>query len=203
MLPEPLAVMLRVVEALERLRVPYFIGGSLASAIHGVVRATMDVDLVADLHPEHAEPLAYDLSKDFYVDDASIREAIQQQSSFNVIHLPTMFKVDIFVPKQRPYDRSQMARRVPHVLAIEPERRAYVATAEDVVLAKLEWYRLGGEISEQQWRDVLGILAVQGERLDLAYLRHWAEELGVTDLLARALATSGLQNRNAGGRRWS
>ena len=188
MLPEPIAVTLRVVEALERLGVPYLIGGSLASAVHGVVRTTMDADLVADLRPEHAGTLAQDLGSDFYVDAESIREAIRQRSSFNVIHLQTMFKVDIFIPKQRPYDRSQMARRVVQVVATEPERRAYVAAAEDTVLAKLEWYRLGGEVSEQQWRDVLGILAVQGGRLDLAYLRRWAAELGVADLLARALA---------------
>jgi len=187
MLPEPIAVTLMVTETLEMLSIPYLTGGSLASAVHGVARATMDTDLVADLRPEHAEPLARALSRSFYVDTESIREAIRHRSSFNVIHLATMFRVDIFVPQQRPFDRSQLGRRAEYIVATDPKRAIYVASAEDIVLAKLEWYRLGGEVSERQWRDVLGVLKVQGKRLDMAYLRLWAGELGVTDLLESAL----------------
>lgn len=190
MISEPIVVTLLVIEALEKLGVPYLIGGSLASTIHGVVRATLDTDLVADLRPEHAAPLAQALGAAFYVDVETIHDAIRRRSSFNVIHLELMFKVDIFVSRKRPFDRAQFERRTAQVVTTEPERTAYVASAEDTVLTKLEWYRMGGEVSERQWRDVLGVLKVQAGRLDLAYLRRWAAELRVADLLEKALAES-------------
>jgi hypothetical protein len=188
---EPIAVTLLVIDALDALGVPYLIGGSLASAVHGVLRATLDTDLVADLRLEHAEPLARALGGTFYVDAESIREAVLYQRSFNVIHLETMFKVDVFVVKKRPFHHSQMERRMAQVIATDPDRTAYVATAEDTILAKLESYRMGGDVSEQQWRDVLGVMKVQADRLDLAYLRQWAAQLNISDLLERAIKEAG------------
>ncbi len=191
---EPIAVTLLVVDALDSLGVPYLIGGSLASAVHGVLRTTMDTDIVAELRPEDAELLACALGNAFYADVEAIRNAIRQHGSFNVIHLETMFKVDVFVrgSKKRPFDQVQFERRVLHVLSTEPERTAYIASAEDTILAKLEWYRRGGLVSERQWRDVQGVLKVQAGCLDLAYLRRWAAQLNVADLLERALQEAGV-----------
>lgn len=187
MLPEPIAVTLEVIEVLESLGVDYLIGGSFATAVYGVARMTADADLMADLRLDQVEPLTRALSGHFYMDAESIREAIRHRSSFSVIHLTTMFKVDVFIPRQRPYSRMQFERRVKQPLSAEADRMAYVSSAEDNVLTKLEWYRLGTEVSERQWRDVLGVLKAQSGRLDVAYMRQWAAALEVADLLEKAL----------------
>jgi hypothetical protein len=155
------------------------------------MRSTLDADLVADLRLEHAEPLAQALSGTFYADAGMIRDAIHRHASFNLIHLQTAFKVDVFVIKPRAFDRAQLARRRSRLLSEDPERYAYVTSAEDIVLSKLEWYHMGGQISDRQWRDVLGVLGVQGERLDVAYMRRMAAELGVADLLGCAMRAVG------------
>ncbi len=185
-LPEPIAVALVVAAALDSLGVPYYVGGSLASALYGVSRATMDVDLVAGLRPEHAEPLAHSLTGQFYVDAQMIHEAISLRRSFNVIHLATMLKVDVFVSKASDYAQTQLKRRVSR--EVGAGRQVFFASAEDIVLAKMEWYRMGGQVSDRQWNDILGVLRIQGQRLDRGYLGRWAAELGISDLLARAFA---------------
>ena len=184
---EAVAVTLHVTQTLEVLKIPYAIGGSMASTAHGRIRTTMDVDIVAQVQERHVDPLVLALGADFYADAAMMQQAIAHRSSFNLIHLETMFKVDIFVAKERPFDQQQIARRQPQVLE-PPDHIAYVASPEDVILAKLEWYRQGGEVSERQWQDIQGILDVQGERLDRAYLQQWATSLEVSDLLGQAWA---------------
>lgn len=190
MLAEPLVITLMVINAFETLGVPYMIGGSLASAFHGTARSTLDTDLVADLRAEQIIPLVEMLKQDFYIDEEMILDAIEHKISFNLIHLQTAFKVDVFIIKPRRFDQIEFERRRLETVSNEPYRKAYVTTAEDIILAKLEWYRMGGEVSDRQWRDILGVLKVQVGRLDLEYLRCWAAELNVADLLQRALKES-------------
>lgn len=178
-----------VVETLERLGVVYYLGGSVASSAYGVARSTIDADLVAELHTQHIEPLVKSLASDYYVSAGAAREAVQRQSCFNVIHLATMFKVDIFVMKTRAYDHAarERIRREDIGFAGQPAEM-WLASPEDVILNKLEWFRLGNEVSERQWRDVLGVMKVRADLLDRQYMEHWAAELGVADLLEKAAA---------------
>jgi len=187
MLPEPIAATISVTATLEKLGVRYLICGSLASTVHGLVRTTQDSDIVTELRPEHIQPFVRALEGEFYVDEESIASAVALHTSFNIIHRESMFKVDIFIPPISPFVREQLTRARRQVLAVKPQVDALVATAEDTLLAKLEWYRQGGEVSERQWRDVLGIMKVQEGNLDLVYLHRWAKELKVSDLLERAL----------------
>jgi hypothetical protein len=184
---EPIEVTLKVTGIFEELGVPCFIGGSLASTLYGMVRTTQDSDIVAEMRLEHLRPFVMALHDEFYVDDEMIAASIQQHSSFNIIHRETMFKVDVFVPQPRPFLQSQLARAQKQTFAFETEISARFASPEDTILAKLEWYHIGGEVSERQWRDILGVLKVRADALDLDYLRKWASELKVSDLLERAI----------------
>ena len=184
---DSIRVTLLATQALEEIGIPYAVGGSLASSMHGVMRSTLDADIIADLQPEHVGPLLAAFSEEFYADEEAIRHAIQHHGSFNLIHFETSFKVDIFVAKLRAFDQMQLARRTRSVVTTTPERQLYVTSPEDVILSKLEWFRMGGEVSDRQWRDVLGVMKTKSDALDLPYLRHWARELKVSDLLERAL----------------
>jgi hypothetical protein len=189
--PEFVQALTPVVEALERLGVRHYVAGSVASAAHGVPRASVDADVVADLRSEHAEPLARRLAGEFYVSEDRVRDAIVRRRSFNVIHLATMFKVDVFVTKGRPFDTECLGRARPEPLP-GATRPFFMATPEDVLLAKLEWFRSGGESSERQWTDVVGLLKARGpEGLDREYLERWARAVGVRDLLERAIRDAG------------
>jgi len=187
----PLDALLAVTEALDLLGVPYLLGGSWASMAHGVPRATQDADLLAQLNLAHVAPLVAALRATFYIAPEAMDDAIRRSASFNVIPLGLAFKVDIFVAPDRPYERTEMARRAPLTITQHPPRTIYVATPEDVVLTKLRWYQQGNSVSEQQWSDILGVLRVQGATLDQAYLRRWADTLGVAALLATAVGQAG------------
>lgn len=187
---DSIRVTLLVTELFEKLGIRYAVGGSLASSLHGVMRSTLDVDIVADMRLEHIKPLVASLSPEFYADNEMIRDAIERHSSFNLIHYETSFKVDVFIPKPRPFDQMQLERRTSAAITTDPERSLYVTTPEDVILSKLEWYRMGGEVSDRQWQDILGVLKTKTSGIDLDYLRHWAKQLKVNDLLERVLSES-------------
>ena len=190
--PDILAATIPVVEALEQLRVPYHIGGSVASSLNGIPRLTIDVDLVTNLKLEHVRPLVKLLEKDYYIDEDAVRDAIRRRSSFNV-NSPRIqcSKVDVFIAKTRVFDQEEF-RRVQLKTLEGSGRSFYVASPEGTILNKLEWYRMGGEVSDRQWNDILGVLKVQDTNLDMTYLQRWATALKVSDLLARALVDAGL-----------
>lgn len=192
---DPLGVALKpVIAVLEELNVLYYIGGSVASMTHGEYRQTADVDIVADLQTQHIPFFVERLSGAFMADESMIRSSLQSGIGFNIIHLTEFFKVDIFPLKKRLYDQQAAHRRVLETLEIEPPVQAYVSTPEDIVLAKLEWFRSGGETSERQWRDVLGVLKINCFDINIEYLERWAKELRIDDLLARAFDESGITN---------
>ena len=187
----PVAVLAEATQALEALGIPYAVVGSVASSLYGFSRATGDVDIIADIRPEHVAPLVAALQDSFYADEQAIRRAVQLRRSFNAIHFDSLFRVDFYVLADDDFSRQQLQRRKLAQLLPDSAQTVYLATAEDTILAKLRWYRQGGEASAQQLTDVTGILKVQGENLDLEYLRRWAERLGLRDLLARVLRETG------------
>jgi hypothetical protein len=160
--------------------------GSFASALHGSPRLTQDADLIAQLDQNQVDGFVEAFSGEFYVDRGQIEQAVTNQTSFNIIHLESSFKVDFFVWRRGGYVEEEFSRRVLEQIDARTDFAAYVQTAEDAVLSKLVWYRQGGEVSENQWRDVIGILKVHAERLDFGYLQEWAEALSISDLLLRA-----------------
>lgn len=188
MLPEPIQATIHIIQVFENLNIPYFLGGSLASIVHGLVRTTQDADIVANITEEHTLSFIAQVQDNFYIDDIMVKNAVQNRGGFNLIHRQSLFKIDIFLSNNRPFENSQFKRARKYTLLKEQDVEAIVTSAEDILIAKLDWYRQGGEVSERQWRDALGIGKVQGDSLDLEYLRYWANELSITDLLERLLA---------------
>lgn len=182
---DAITIALQVTSALDALGVVHTIGGSIASSMAGEPRSTIDVDIVADLKAEHVAGLVAALQQDFYLDETALRRAVADLSSANLIHHETSIKIDLFIAGGTPLDRQQLARR----LRVDVGGRTlHVHPPEDILLQKLRWYRKGGEVSDRQWRDVVGIVRVQGTRLDRTYLYSQAPVLGVADLLDRALS---------------
>lgn len=195
---EPVEILGLVSERLERLNIPYLVVGSFASSLHGVVRYTQDADLIVDLKREQVGPFLGEFAQDFYCDRGLIEQALQSHSSFNIIHNRSLFKVDLFPAGPNRFKREELSRRRRLPLDVAGKIQPFVQTPEDAVLSKLEWYKMGGEVSQNQWRYVLGILKSQTEQLEEGYLRKWAAELGVADLLQRAkqeAVTRGISSR--------
>lgn len=174
-----------IVAALDAAGVPHMLAGSMASSFHGEPRSTQDIDLVIDPDESSLREFAESLDRrQFYVGDPDA--ALRNRDQFNVIDLETGWKVDLIIRKNRPFSRTEFdRRRAIELLGVS----THLATAEDTILAKLEWARASG--SERQMSDVVAILRVGQDELDAAYLQRWAGELGVADLLNRAMRRAG------------
>lgn len=188
---DPIAVALLVADLLETLGLRYTVGGSLASSMSGEPRSTLDVDMVVAIQEVDIDPLVAALAAEFYVSEEALRRAVRERSTANVIHQLTSIKIDLFVMGSTPLDEIQLARRRRVQVASDPDRFLYVHPPEDILLQKLRWFRRGGEASDRQWRDIAGIVHVQGNRLDRDYLERTAPLIGVDDLLRRALGEKG------------
>lgn len=180
----PFLVTFRVIKALEDCGINYLIGGSLGSSIYGIPRATLDADLVADLEHAKVQLLTEILKGDFYIDPDMIHDAIHRRRCFNIIHLETMFKVDVFVINNDDYSKEEFSRRRQEIFQ-ENGQIMQVASPEDIILTKLLWFKEGNGVSERQWLDAKGVLTVQGDLLDTGYMDHWAKFLGIDDLLGK------------------
>jgi hypothetical protein len=184
------------IEALEQLGIPYYVGGSLASMAWGTPRTTMDADVVVYLRAEHVGPLVSLISEEYYTSQEMIQDAIQRRATFNVISYKTSLKIDVFIPKQDEFDKVELTRIRQRPLGQEEGARLYnVSSPEDIVLRKIEWYKAGGGVSDRQWDDVLNVLKNRADSLDRRYMDRWAANLGISDLVDRAIEDAGLPPR--------
>jgi hypothetical protein len=176
-------------DALEGLSVPWAIGGSFASTVHGEPRATNDIDVVAMLRAAHVTPFVHALGSEFYADELAIQQAVATRDSFNIIDERSFLKIDVFVPASGPLGEGQLARRRTYSLS-DTGPTVFVLGPEDTILQKVRWFELGGRASDRQWRDILGVVRLAGE-LDLDYVREVASSGGLADSIERALAEGG------------
>jgi hypothetical protein len=186
---EPLSnlqVLRDVLSVLTRLQIPHALGGSMASSLYGIARLTLDADVAVEPFPDKIHFFVASFGPDDYVRPLAIEDAHRSRSSFNVINAAAGFKVDIFVRPDEPFAQSAMARRQLVSLGDPADEPIALQTAEDVILFKLQWFRLGQEANQQQWKDVLGVLTTRKGQLDESYLLKWAHELKIGDLLRRA-----------------
>ena len=179
-----LLVLKPFIKVLDKLSISYYISGSIASSAFGLPRSTMDIDIVAELQSSHISQLKQNLESEFYIDEDMIKEAIDRLSSFNLIHLETAIKIDVFIHKRGSYQDSAFNRRQKDTL-VENDKsfEFYFSSPEDIILNKLQWYEKGNRVSERQWLDVLGVIKVQGDSLDKDYLINWAQKLDIYNLL--------------------
>ncbi len=191
----PLEHVVSIGRILDELGIAWVLGGSLASSIVGEPRSTMDIDVAVQLDVGHVHDLVAAVRDDYYVSEDMVRDALTHASSFNLIHFESGMKIDLFPLSDDPLDVRQLARR--ELVEIEPGTSIWVGAADDQVLRKLRWYRLGGEVSDRQWRDVVAILQVQGRRINRQQLLIDAGPLGLADLVTTALSDAGQDPTNS------
>jgi hypothetical protein len=171
--------------ALDVLEVEYVVVGSVASSAHGVARSTMDVDFVARFSPPLLTRLGLLLGDRFYFDVEAAQDALRFGRSFNILSKKDVTKFDFFPAGVDAFGTAQLSRKRSARVDFLSDIEVPIASPEDVILAKLRWFDQGGRVSENQWKDVMGVLAIQGERIDWAYIEDWAPRLGVADLLEK------------------
>ncbi len=185
--PDILLALKPLIASFNELKIKYYIGGSLASSIYGMPRATLDADIVADINLNQIKTLKNNLEKKYYIDENMIKDAIKNNSSFSLIHFETSVKIDIFVYKNNAYQKKAIERGVEDTLVENDQSSKFrFASPEDIIINKLNWYQMGGKVSERQWLDVIGVIKIQGISLDKKYLKNWAIKLDLTELLKKA-----------------
>ncbi len=192
MIDGPIGLAIEMARIFDQLNIAYVLGGSVASSFMGEPRTTVDVDFAIKLRADALASVLGVVEAEFYVPVEAAKVAIATASAFNLIHLGTGLKVDLFVVGDGVLDRRQLERRVKVVVQDAPRIDLWVTSAEDQILRKLAWHRAGGMVSDRQWRDILGLIAVQGESLDFVYLRTTAAEVELTENLEIAFGDSGL-----------
>ncbi|MFQ5585024.1 MAG: hypothetical protein ACE5GL_11360 [Calditrichia bacterium] len=191
--PDIIRAIQPIIYAFEKLSISYYISGSVASSLYGIARSTMDVDIVANIAKDHVSSLCEMLEDKYYIDQDMILDAIFRKASFNLIHLDTMIKIDIFIYKDELHQRVAFRRKIKYFLEENDQDTSfYFSSPEDLIINKLNWFKKSGEVSERQWLDVLGIIKVQGKILDKDYLKKWAAKLDLSDLLKKVFYEAGI-----------
>ncbi|HMQ22613.1 MAG TPA: hypothetical protein PKE00_09005 [Planctomycetota bacterium] len=192
MTADPIDIALQVARIFEKLGLAYVLGGSLASVAHGEPRATLGVDMAVHMQVPVVDPLIAAVEGDFFVHPDWMREEVRRNGSFQLVHRATMTRVDIFVPQWTGLHLWKWQTRQRIAIGPDAADEIDITSAEGIVLQKLLWFRDGGETSEKQWRDILGVLKNQATRIETVCLRDMARELGIASLLERAFAAAGL-----------
>ncbi len=197
---QPTEVLLLVTETLEALGIPYCVGGSFASSAYGEPRTTRDADILVSLPATKVALFGARIEADFFVQIADMYDAVARapalrddplhRATFNLVHRHSFFRIDLFVSSGRAYEMVQFSRRIAQTIAVNPERQAYFVSPEDIILIKLDWFRMSQGVLDRQWSDIQSVLATQGADLDVSYLQQWATQLAIADLLEAALRGS-------------
>jgi len=187
---QEILILQKLADTLNRLNIPYAIGGSIASSIYGVIRFTQDADIAVQLSSSAADKLYQSLKEDFYINRDAMNQAINSSASFNIIHFQTAFKIDLFICANAEFEKQLLKRSKKLKLSDSSEKSLNFISPEDIVLLKLKWFTETARTSDTQWSDVLGVLAVQADSLDFEYLKTWSKNLDLSDLLQKAVAES-------------
>jgi len=189
--PNELAILRDFTDILEQLDIAYAIGGSMASSIYGNIRFTQGTDVTVEPFESRAQQLFEMLRQEYYISKEGVFQALKNQSCFNIIHLTSAYKIDVFIRKNNAFEKQLIKRRRQLKLSEQEQKLFSVVSPEDIILLKLQWYQQGGCSSELQWNDVLGVLTIQKDRLDFEYLSTWADKLSIRQLLESARRDAG------------